>query len=177
MVTAFYIASVVSLLATLMVITRRNGVHALLYLVVSLLGVAVVFYTLGSPFAAVLEIIIYAGAIMVLFIFVIMMLNLGKEAAIREKRWTPARIWIGPTLLSAILLAELIYILNGWPSPGTTRSYIGPEEVGASLFTTYLLAVEIAGFILMAGIVGAYHIGKERKEIYHRYLKKGKENG
>lgn len=177
MAAAFYIASVVAVLATLMVITRRNGVHALLYLVVSLLSVAVVFYTIGAPFVAALEVIIYAGAIMVLFVFVIMMLNLGQESAQMEREWTPPRIWIGPSLLSLVLLVEIIYILMGWPGSGTTYSYIAPREVGLSLFTTYLLAVEIAGFILMAGIVGAYHIGREKKEIYHRYLKEEGENG
>ena len=73
----FYLAAVIAILATVMVITRLNAVHALLYLIVSLLSVAVVFYTLGAPFIAALEVIIYAGAIMVLFVFVVMMLNLG----------------------------------------------------------------------------------------------------
>jgi len=75
----FYVASAVALFATTMVITNTNPVHALLYLVVSLLAIAMVFFTLGAPFAGVLEVIIYAGAIMVLFVFVVMMLNLGQR--------------------------------------------------------------------------------------------------
>lgn len=71
----FYIAAAVAVLSTVMVITRYNMIHALLYLVVSFLAVAVVFFTLGAPFMAALEVIIYAGAIVVLIIFVIMMLN------------------------------------------------------------------------------------------------------
>ena len=74
---AFYIAAIVAIVSTVLTITRLNAVHALLYLIVSLLAVAVVFYALGAPFVAALEVIIYAGAIMVLFVFVVMMLNLG----------------------------------------------------------------------------------------------------
>jgi NADH-quinone oxidoreductase subunit J len=76
----FYISAAVTIASSVMVITRRNAVHALLYLVTSLLSAAFIFYLLGAPFIAALEVIIYAGAIMVLFIFVVMMLNLGKES-------------------------------------------------------------------------------------------------
>ncbi|HXR80916.1 MAG TPA: NADH-quinone oxidoreductase subunit J, partial [Saprospiraceae bacterium] len=76
MLTTFYIASAIAVAATIMVITRHNLIHALLYLVVSFLAIAVVFYLIGAPFIAALEVIIYAGAIVVLIIFVIMMLNL-----------------------------------------------------------------------------------------------------
>ena len=91
----FYIAAAVAILATIMVITRLNAVHALLYLIVSLLSVAVVFYTLGAPFIAALEVIIYAGAIMVLFVFVVMMLSRCSQAtgprAARAPAVLPAR--------------------------------------------------------------------------------------
>ena len=85
--------------------------HALLYLIVSLLAVALIFFTLGAPFVAALEVIIYAGAIMVLFVFVVMMLNLGAAAVEQEKRWRRPRTWVGPAILAAILLAELVYVL------------------------------------------------------------------
>jgi NADH-quinone oxidoreductase subunit J len=80
--TTFYLAAVVAVLATVMALTRLNAVHALLYLIVSLLAVSLVFFTLGAPFIAALEVIIYAGAIMVLFVFVIMMLNLGPQSTL-----------------------------------------------------------------------------------------------
>ena len=83
----FEISAVVAVLATVMMITRPSAVHALLYLTVSLLAAALVFFVLGAPFAAALEVIIYAGAIMVLFIFVIMMLNIGEAAAALESAW------------------------------------------------------------------------------------------
>src|SRR5512134_3203698 len=93
-----------------MVLTRTNAVHALLYLIVSLLAVALVFFSLGAPFAAVLEVIIYAGAIMVLFVFVIMMLNLGPQTMRREGQLLRPETWIGPAFLAAVLLGELIFI-------------------------------------------------------------------
>jgi hypothetical protein len=93
---AFYIAGAVSVISTVLMLTRLNVVHALLYLIVSLLAVAVVFYVLGAPFVAALEVIIYAGAIMVLFVFVVMMLNLGEHGAEMEKQWLTPGIWTGP---------------------------------------------------------------------------------
>ena len=87
----FYLSGAVAVAATLMVITRASAVHALLYLIVSLLAVAIVFFVLGAPFVAALEVIIYAGAVMVLFVFVIMMLNLGKAAAVKGARMAEPR--------------------------------------------------------------------------------------
>src|SRR6185437_8931441 len=109
--TTFYLAAVIAIISTVMTITRSHAVHALLYLVVSLLAVGVIFYVLGAPFAAALEIIIYAGAIMVLFAFVVMMLSLGSRAAAMERRWMPPAVWIGPGLLALILAGELAYLL------------------------------------------------------------------
>ena len=87
METVFYLAAAVAIIGTLVALTRLNAVHALLYLIVSLLAVAVVFYVMGAPFIAALEVIVYAGAIMVLFIFVVMMLNLGERATEIERTW------------------------------------------------------------------------------------------
>ncbi len=169
----FYIAAVVAILATVMVITRFNAVHALLYLIVSLLAVAMVFYTLGAPFVAALEIIIYAGAIMVLFIFVIMMLNLGDESRVQEISWFSPGAWIGPSLLSLILLGEFIYILVNNPLHPLAGKAVPPKAVGISLFGKYLLGVELAAIMLLAGIVGAYHLGHRKKQVKHRFLQEG----
>src|SRR5512136_1643244 len=100
----FYVSAAVAIVSTLLVITRLNAVHALLYLIVSLFAVALIFFTLGAPFVAALEIIIYAGAIMVLFVFVMMLLNLGQQATQQESQWLNARMWIGPALLSIVLI-------------------------------------------------------------------------
>src|SRR5512133_18470 len=107
----FYLSAVVAIVATGMVITRSNAMHALLYLVLSLLAVSLMFFSLGAPFIAALEVIVYAGAIMVLFIFAIMLFNMGTQPGEldHQRQWT--RGWVGPAILSVILLAELIYVM------------------------------------------------------------------
>src|SRR5664279_1792620 len=94
----FYIAASVAIISTIFAISGRNAIHALLYLILSLLAISVVFYLLNAPFIAALEVIIYAGAIMVLFIFVTMMLNVGLERKM-EKKWLTPYMWIVPALL------------------------------------------------------------------------------
>ncbi len=155
----FYIAASIAVISTLMVIIQLNPVHALLYLVVSLLSIALIFLLLGAQFAAALEVIIYAGAIMVLFVFVVMMLNLGPQSVGDERRWLPARLWPGPLLLSAALLAELVYVLAGGGHPVGMRE-VGPKEVGLALYGPYLLGVELASLLLLSGLIGAYHLGR-----------------
>lgn len=165
MMIVFYIAAVIAVAATVMTITRAHAVHALLYLIVSLLAVAVIFYTLGAPFAAALEAITYAGAIMVLFVFVVMMLNLGEAAAEQERHWLDVRMWGGPALLAAALLAELVYtFLLGIGPGGPSGGGVSPHAVGAALFGPYLLSVELAGFLLLAALVSAYHLGRRRRD-------------
>ncbi len=159
---AFYVAAAVALAATVMVVTRLDAVHALLYLVVSLLAIALVLYTLGAPFAAALEVILYAGAIVVLFVFVVMMLNLGRVALAQERRWLAPRTWIGPGLLALVLLVELLAVLG--PTPPVQPGAISAQAVGAALFGRYLLGVEIASMLLLAGLVGACHLGRRTTE-------------
>ncbi|MDR6568445.1 MULTISPECIES: NADH-quinone oxidoreductase subunit J [Chitinophaga] len=168
--TAFYIAALIAVLSTVMVITRYNIMHALLYLVVSLLAVAVVLYLYGAPFMAALEVIVYAGAIMVLLIFFVMMLNLGKESAAQEKLWLKPRIWIFPSLLCIILLGELVFLVLQNRQPVSGVQVVNPKEVGIALFGPYILAVELTGMLLMAGIVGAYHLGRQKEKTLHRFL-------
>ncbi|HEX6018588.1 MAG TPA: NADH-quinone oxidoreductase subunit J [Burkholderiaceae bacterium] len=156
---AFYLAAAVAIVATLLVIVLPGAVHALLYLVVSLLAVAVVFYVLGAPFAAALEVIVYAGAIMVLFIFVMMMLNLGSAAAAQERGWLEPTTWIGPAVLAALLLAELVYVLMHAAAGAGAAQVVEARAVGALLFGPYLLGVELASLLLLSGLVGAYHLG------------------
>jgi|SRR5271163_2032009 len=166
---AFYIAGAVAVISTGLMLTRLNVVHALLYLIVSLLGVAVVFYVLGAPFVAALEVIIYAGAIMVLFVFVVMMLNIGAHEVEIEEQWLTPGIWAGPVLLATILIIEVVYLVRSGTADLAT-SAVGPKQVGIALFGPYLIGVELASMLLLAGLVGAYHIGAretEKPEIQH----------
>jgi NADH-quinone oxidoreductase subunit J len=172
---AFYIASIIAILATVMVITRYNMIHALLYLVVSFLAVAVIFFMLGAPFVAALEVIIYAGAIVVLIIFVIMMLNLKEESVEQERKWFSKNIWVGPGILALVLLGELVYILATSERVFLNNDVVDSKAVGMSLYGPYIIGVELCGLLLMAGIVGAYHLGRQRRKVIHRFLEKTEE--
>jgi NADH-quinone oxidoreductase subunit J len=178
----FYIAAVIAVIATIRMITGKNAVHSLLYLIVSLLAASVIFFILGAPFIAALEVIIYAGAIMVLFVFVIMMLNVGGDGLKQEHALLKPGIWIGPSVITTVLFLEMAYMLfqqpaSGTPQPGlpgllpAAARQIPPAAVGALLFTKYVLVVELAAFLLAAGIIGAYHLGQKPKTAHHRYLK------
>ena len=165
----FYTAGAVAIIATALMLTRLNLVHALLYMIVSLLAVSVDFFVLGAPFAAALEAIVYAGAIMVLFLFVVMTLNLGKRATETEGRWLTPGIWTGPAILAAILFVEVVLLATG-SSAGLGTDATGPKEVGIALFGPYMIGVELASMLLLAGVVGSYHVGlrkTERPEIQH----------
>ena len=167
----FYIAASVAIISTIMAISGRNAIHSLLYLILSLLAISVVFYLLDAPFIAALEVIIYAGAIMVLFIFVTMMLNIGLERK-TEKKWLNPRMWIVPSILAAVLLIDLILTLKNVKTIPVDKQVILPKQVGISLFSTYLLGVEIAAILLMAGVIGAFHLGSQKKKVTHRFLEK-----
>ena len=156
----FYIAGTVAVVSTVGVIVQSNIVHALIYLILSLLAVAVVFFSLGAPFVAVLEAIVYAGAIMVLFLFVIMMLNMGQHTIDQEKTWMAAKDWALPAGLAAILLAQLLYVLREY-RVDIVPNEVGVLEVSALLFGPYVLAVELASILLLAGLVSAYHLAKK----------------
>ena len=157
---AFYIAAVVAVVATYRVITRLDAVHALLYLVVSFLAVSLMFFLLGAPLIAALEVIIYAGAIMVLFVFVVMMLNLGRRSIEQERQWLAPRIWRGPALLALVLMVELVYVVSRGVPRAVGHAVVGPKEVSLALFGPYFLVVELASLLLLAGLVAAYALGR-----------------
>ena len=160
MTVTFYICAIVAVASTLMVIIGVNAVHSLLYFIVSLLATGLIFFVLGAPFVAALVVIINAGAIMVLFVFVVMMLNLGPQTIEEEKSRMNLRMWVGPAILAAILFIELIYVLVDFHATGIEAQVITAKEVGAALFGPYMLGVELASFLLLAGLIGAYHLGR-----------------
>lgn len=156
---AFYIAAVVAVVSTLLAITRLVAVHALLYLIVSFLAVAVVFYTMGAPLVAALEVIIYAGAILVLFLFVVMMLNQGTHRE-HERQWLSGAAWLGPAILSAILLAEVIYLIVSGATTGAVGAAVGPKQVALALYGPYMIGVELASMLLLGAVIGATHLSR-----------------
>ncbi len=157
----FYTAAAISVLSTLVAITRVNVTHALLYFIISLISLAIIFYTIGAHFAAALEVIVYAGAIMVMYVFVAMMLNLGQATVEQERAWLKPSLWIGPVLMAAPLLVELLLVLRETGATDMAHTVLAAKEVGISLFGPYVLAVELASMLLLAGLVGAYHLARK----------------
>ena len=160
MIITFYICAAVAIFAALMAVTRLNIVHSLLYFIVSLLAVAFVFFILGAPFVAALVVIINAGAIIVLFVFLIMMLNLGPQAVAQERLWLKPSMWIGPIILVTILAVELIYLFPVSNDTILNSTPVDPKTVGIALLGPYVLGVELASLLLLAGLLGAYHLGR-----------------
>ena len=157
----FYLSALIAVIASLKVVTGKNTVHALLYLVISLLAVAVCFYLMGAPFAAGLEVIVYAGAILVLFVFAVMMFGLGVDETMHAPQSRGLSLWFGPMLLAALLLIELVFVIdNSELKLQLSNNVVDAKQVGILLYGPYLLAVEIASFLLLAGLVAGYHYAK-----------------
>lgn len=161
MIWPFYLMALVAIISTVRVVTNTNPVHALLNLIVSLLAVAGIFMMFGAPFAGALEVIVYAGAIMVLFVFIVMMLNLGQHTVEQESKWLTSDACAVPALMSFIVGLLLVWTLHSTHSERLlSTEIIGPKAVGESLFTQYVLLVEIAAMILLGALVAAFHLGK-----------------
>src|SRR5512133_3967501 len=156
----FYILAAVAVVGTVLAITEKHPVHAILYLVTSLFSVAVIFYLLMAPLVAVFEVILYAGAIMVLFLFVIMMLDLGHP----EQGLAPAwREWLPALLLSAVSIGSLvIVIIARHAAPAAPVAMPGIREVAVSLFREHGLAVELISLQLLFALVGALYLGRQQ---------------
>ena len=155
----FYILGFIMLAATLLCITRRNPVHAVIYLVAGFFALALMFYLLGAPLVAAWEIIVYAGAIMVLFLFIIMMLGLAPQETPEGPGW---RRWGPLVLLSASLMICTVLLIMQDPAAGQEIGdfYLAPQVVGEALFGRYVLAVEMVSFQLLFASIGAYLLGR-----------------
>ena len=161
----FYILGAITVIATLLAIIQRNPVHAVIYLVNSFFALALIFYLLGAPMIAAWEVIIYAGAIMVLFLFIIMMLEISPSSG--PTRSAPGWPQWLPVLILAAALASCTLLLTGLDpisSAGLPRWSASPRDFGYALFKEYALAIEIVSFQLLFAAVGAFYVGKpERK--------------
>ncbi len=157
----FYIVSGLIILSTGLAVTRRNLVYAVIYLVLSFFGTAMLFYLMGAPFLAALEIIIYAGAIMVLFLFIIMMIHLEKEPG----KFLPRRQLIPAMLISALFLMAFIVLAGadagGWKPLAAARAI--PAAFGIYLFDTHWLSIEIASMLLLVALFAAIVLGRQMK--------------
>jgi len=153
----FYANGALALATTFLALSARNAVHALLYFVLSIISLAIGFYMLDAPLASALEVMVYAGAIMVLFVFVVMLLNIKFH-----ERAGPLKKYVGPLICAVILLVELALIISQSVIETPSTKTISPKEIAISLFNNYGLGIEIASLILLGGLIGAFHIGKKR---------------
>lgn len=157
----FYLLAALLVVSTAMAVSRTRLVHAVVYLVISFFATALLFYLLGAPFIAALEVIIYAGAIMVMFLFMIMTLSM-EERQTREatplRPWAPAIVLTG---VSLVLLAALIWQGPGHGSP-LKAAMASPPDFGAYIFREYWFSVEVASFLLFVALVGALYLGREK---------------
>jgi NADH-quinone oxidoreductase subunit J len=154
----FYLLAASIVVSTAVAVTRSHLVHAVVYLILSFFGTAMLFYLLGAPFLAALEIIVYAGAIMVLFLFVIMMLK-SSAADPAPFAWLPAM----PALLIALLYLMLGLLLAGAQRGESSVLMLrraDPASFGTYLFQHHWLAIEIISLILLVAAVGALVVGQ-----------------
>ena len=154
----FYVLALIILASTLLAISRRQPVHAVLYLIVAFLGTAAILYLLGAPLLAAFVVIVYAGAIMVLFLFVIMLFQPSPLELRQLAEWGPA------ALLGTVFLGVALVIL--FKDPGISivlqGAVVQPGDFGHFLFDRYWLAIEIVSILLLVALVALIQLGKRR---------------
>ena len=166
----FYLIGATMVVSTVMAITRKNIVHTVLYLVMSFIGSAMLFYLLGAPLLAAMEVIIYAGAIMVLFLFIVMMLTVRAAS----KLGLSLRELMGIVLVGVFYVGSLALLYMKSPSQADQAlapASASPEAFGAYLFSYHWLSVELISLFLLIVLIGALLMGKEK---FHRFASKGK---
>ncbi|MDD2735128.1 MAG: NADH-quinone oxidoreductase subunit J [Desulfuromonadaceae bacterium] len=156
----FYILAVVTVIGTILAITEKHPVHAIVYLVTSFFSLATIFYLLAAPLVAMFEVIIYAGAVMVLFMFVIMMLDLGRSD---EARRPELKQWILPIILAGIILTSIGTIATGYAAAPHASGSLTIRDFAETLFRKYGVAVELVSMQLLFAVVGALYLGRKAK--------------
>jgi NADH-quinone oxidoreductase subunit J len=157
----FYLLALLILVTTAMAITRRNLVHAVIYLIFSFFGSAMLFYLFGAPFLAVLEVIIYAGAIMVLFLFVVIMMKAGSG----DEHLFDLRQWLPVAVFGLVYIAIGMSIVTTGPSSRiilkTARA--APKVFGQFIFENHWLSIEIVSLLLLVTLAGALIMGRRSR--------------
>lgn len=167
----FALATFLIVASALMVVINRHPVHSALYLVLTFVGLSVFFLQLQAPFLAAVQVIVYAGAIMVLFLFVIMLL--GEDKPLRGEQKLGAQKWLGP-LFALLLVGEMTYLLARGPASshdaapyvrvigGETASFGSVKALGSTLFTNYVFAFEATSVVLLVAMIGVVVLAKKR---------------
>ena len=157
----FYFFGSIALAAAVSVILQRRVFYSALSLIVCLCALSALYLLLQAPFIAAVQVIVYAGAIMVLFLFVIMMLDPFAAAILTDKKK-----WLGPLSigLGAAILLLLLTFLRSYPAGSASRSgqVVGTEKIGRAIFNEYLLPFEVTSILILVGIIGAVVLGRKR---------------
>jgi NADH-quinone oxidoreductase subunit J len=166
----FYAFATIAVVASLLVIAQRNPIYSVLLLIASFGALSGLYITLDAPFVAVIQIVVYAGAIMVLFLFVVMLLNAPQEETEADERrhlfprggGTPMKVG---GLLAALLVAELIWALTRGSDSGVfpSASTSSVAAIGRSLFTDYAFAFEVTSVLILVAMVGAVVLAQRHR--------------
>ncbi len=164
---AFLVLAALALISAILVITQRNAVHSVIWLIVTLFSVGGIYLMLHAEFLFAVQVILYVGGIMVLFLFVVMLVNL--DTAVKQAQFR--RKWQLALFTAVILLGELLYgLMKGREGLGlaaasaVTSSEGNTQAVGRALYQTYMLPVEIASILLLVAMVGAVMMAKRNLE-------------
>lgn len=158
----FWFLSVLALFSALMVVTSKNPVHSVLWLIATFFAISGHYIMLNAQFLAIVNIIVYAGAIMVLFLFVIMLMNLNKTVEPRKSRWVKIAGAISGGCLLLVFVAALKDIESRDNIAQVNSGTIGLiKNLGKELFTNYVVPFEISSVLFLSAMVGAVVIGKK----------------
>lgn len=157
----FFLLAIVCVGAVVAMILSKNQAYSALFLILAFVSMAALFGLLNAPFIAVIQIIVYAGAIMVLFLFVIMMIDLREGISPERKRWIAGLSFV----IAGVLIIELLLALKGFIFPGhgaVAGSSASPTDLGRLLFTEYLYPFEITSVLIIAALIGAMILVKKK---------------
>lgn len=173
-----YFFSCLIILSALRVVTCTKPVHALLAMLICLISLSGLFFVIGAPFAGAIEMVVYAGAIMVLFVFVLMILNLGRETDQAEAELLKAKTWVMPAAFAAVIFIVLtLALLQGADSGALiVQNTIDAHAIGVLLYGPYVVLVQAGALILLAALVAAYHIAKSTPAEQEAVLDESREN-
>ncbi|MDR3530271.1 MAG: NADH-quinone oxidoreductase subunit J [Rhodopila sp.] len=180
MITAilFYIFAAILLVSAAMVVSARNPVHSVLFLILAFFNAAALFLIAGAEFLAMILVIVYVGAVAVLFLFVVMMLDVD----FAQLRGGIQRYWLVGATVGAVLFVELALVLGGWTlSPSAVRLRMSPmpsgvsnaEALGRILYTDYIFLFQTAGLVLLVAMIGAIVLTlRDRKTSRHQNIRR-----
>jgi NADH-quinone oxidoreductase subunit J len=163
----FLVASILSIFCSIMMVTRKNPIHSALWLIVAFFSLAVIYLTLHAQFIAIAQVMVYAGAIMMLIIFVIMLIQLEIEG-LRRGRLSGAKIIA--MFITAILFLEIVAVLISFRGSAAKSAMATPEgmgtvaSVGMALYGKFLFPFEVASILLLVGVIGAVVLARKRKD-------------